>query len=379
MSERVDVREWLEFQWPYLVSLMGGATRIEELARETEAFRRPRKIESAETLLRLILMWAAAERSLKDTAALGAEAGLGDVSDVALVKRFARAGDWLGALLSELLVEQRQTLPIGVRVRLLDATSITRLGSRGNDHRVHLGLDLGSNRIDSIELTNQKGTERLERFSVSPGEILVGDRGYGHRSGMAHVEQRGAFFVVRFAWSSIPLQTPDGQPFQLLEALRSLPEAACDEFPVRYIGPNNELLNARLVAIRKSEPAAARARQKVFREKTKKGRAAVDVRTLEIAGYFFVLTNLPPACSPESVLQLYRFRWQIEMKFKVLKSILHLDRVPARTDEGLRVYVFAKLLIALLIDSLLYQADSFSPWGYPLAASQHLASIAATP
>jgi IS4 transposase len=163
----------------------------------------------------------------------------------------------------------------------------------------------------------------------------------------------------------------------LLEALRSLPEATCGEFPVRYIGPNKEVLEARLVAIRKSEPSAAWARQKVFREKTKKSRPAVDIRTLEIAGYFFVLTNLPPECSAQSVLQLYRFRWQIEMKFKMLKSLLHLDRVPARTNEGLRVYVFAKLLIALLIDSLLYQADSFPPWGYPLAASQHVASVSA--
>lgn len=369
MSERVDVREWLEFQWPYLVAFMGGSKRVNELARETEAFVRARKIENAETLLRLILMWAAAERSLMDTAALAAEAGLADVSDVALVKRFARSGDWLGALISELLVERSQAFPVGVRVRLLDATSITRAGKRGPDHRVHLGMDLRSNRIDSIELTNQKGTERLERFAVSLGEILIGDRGYGHRSGMAYVAQRGAFFLVRFAWTSIPLLAPDGQPFALLDALRSLPEADPAEFPVRYLGPHNELLEARLVAIRKSEPAAARARKEVLREQTRKSRSSLDVRTLEMAGYLFVLTNLPPNCSTQSVLQLYRFRWQIEMKFKTLKSILHLDRVPARTDESLRVYIFAKLLIALLIDSLLDQADSFSPWGYPLSAS----------
>lgn len=129
------------------------------------------------------------------------------------------------------------------------------------------------------------------------------------------------------------------------------------------------MLEARLVAIRKSEPAAARARKEVLREQTRKGRLSLDVRTMEMAGYLFVLTNLPPTCSAKSVLQLYRLRWQIEMKFKTLKSILHLDHVPARTDEGLRVYVFAKLLIALLIDSLIAQTDSFSPWGYPLPAS----------
>ena len=377
MKERVDVREWIEFQWPYLMAFLGGAARVGKLALETAAFTRARKIESPEVLLRLILMWAAAERSLMDTAALAAEAGLADVSDVALVKRFAKAGDWIGALLSELLVDDQQRFPCGIRVRLLDATAITRAGKNGTDHRVHLGLDLGSNRIDSIELTNDKEGESLERFSVRAGEIVVGDRGYGHRAGMAYVDGKGAFFVVRFAWSSVPLESLDGQPFSLFDALRSLPEARAAEFPISFLAPNGETIHARLVAIRKSEPAAAQARQKALSERSKKGRATVDVRTLEAAGYLFVLTNLPSAFSPESVLQLYRFRWQIEMKFKTLKSVLHLDNVPARTDENLRVYILAKFLIALLIDALLYQGDSFSPWGYPIPAHQRLASDSA--
>ena len=80
--------------------------------------------------------------------------------------------------------------------------------------------------------------------------------------------------------------------------------------------------------------------------------------------------------SAESVLGLYRLRWQIEMKFKTLKSVIHLGRVPVRTDQALRVHVLAKLLIALLIESLLYQGESFSPWGYPLTGSQCVATHA---
>lgn len=378
MMERVDVREWVEFQWPYLMAFLGGTARVSGLAEETGAFTRARKIESPEVLLRLILMWAVAERSLMDTAALAAEAGLADVSDVALVKRFAKAGDWLAALASDLLVDAQPPLPEGVRVRVLDATGITRAGKRGTDRRLHVGLDLGSNRIDSVELTNVKGTESLERFSVRAGEILIGDRAYGTRAGMSYVAQREAFFVVRFAWPAVPLEGADGQSFSLLDALRSLPEAGVGEFAVRFAGPDSKWVDARLVATRKSEPAAARARQKALRERTKKGRAAVDIRTLELAGYFFVLTNLPPDILAESVLQLYRLRWQIEIKFKTLKSLFHLDNVPARNDESLRVYVLAKLLVALLIDSLLDEADSFSPWGYPITASQQLASDTAS-
>lgn len=374
MMEQVDVREWVEFQWPYLMAFVGGAERVNALAEQTGAFTRARKIDSPEVLLRLILMWAVAERSLMDTAAIAAEAGLADVSDVALVKRFAKAGDWLAALASDLVVDAQPPLPEGVRVRILDATGITRAGKRGTDRRLHLGLDLGSNRIDSIELTNVKGTESLERFSVRAGEILIGDRAYGNRAGMTYVARQGAFFVVRFPWPAVPLESADGQSFGLLDALRSLPEAGVGEFAVRFAAPDGKHVEARLVATRKSEPAAARARQQALRQKTKKGVGKVDLRTLELAGYFFVLTNLSPDVSAESVLQLYRLRWQIEIKFKTLKSLFHLDNVPARNDESLRVYVLAKLLVALLIDSLLDEADSFSPWGYPITSGQQLAS-----
>jgi hypothetical protein len=373
MLERVDVREWIEFQWPYLMAFLGGEARVSRLARETKAFERPRKIETPEVLLRLILMWAVAERSLMDTAAIAADAGLVDVSDVALVKRFAKSGDWVAALLSDLLIDAAVTLPPGIRVRLLDATGITRAGKATTDHKLHLGLDLGSNRIDSIELTTAKAAEVLERFAVTAGDVLIGDRAYGTRAGMASVAERGAFFIVRFAWPSVPLITADGQSFSLFEALRSLPEARPGEFRVQLQSPDGRLIAARLVAIRKSEPAAEKARKKALRERTKKGRTTVDIRTLEAAGYLFVLTNLPDTISAESVLQLYRLRWQIEMKFKTLKSVFHLGNVPARTDETLRVYICAKLLIALLIDSLLDEADSFPPWGYPIVVHEQLA------
>jgi hypothetical protein len=57
MKERVDVREWVEFQWPYLIAFLGGAARVQAAAEQTGAFTRSRKIENAEVLLRLILMW----------------------------------------------------------------------------------------------------------------------------------------------------------------------------------------------------------------------------------------------------------------------------------------------------------------------------------
>lgn len=371
MELRVDEREWVQFQWPYLMAFLGGEQRVADLAYATGAFTRRRAIESPAEMLQLLLTWAVAERSLKETAALAAEAGMADVSDVALMKRFLRAGEWLGALLADVLGAAQSAPSTFLRLRLIDASAIHGRGSRGIDARLHLSLDLRTHRIDALELTSVREGESLQRFDFQSGEIVIADRGYAHRAGLTKVVRAGGFFIVRLPWSNVPIETRTGEPIELLSTLRTLPEAAADEAAVQFRAPDGEGMPCRLVAIRKSEIAAHRAREQALKDRRKH---ATDARTLEAAGYFFVLTNLPPEVSAASVLQVYRFRWQIEMKFKTLKSVLHLGRIPVRSAELLRVYVLAKLLVALLIDDLIAAAESFSPWGYPVAAHQLVAT-----
>lgn len=374
MNQRVDEREWIQYQWDYLVALLGGEDRLTRLAYETGAFTRRRKVESPVDLLRLILTWAVGERSLEETAALAAETGLADVSDVALLGRFRRAGEWLGAILGDQLADAPPRLKRAIR--LIDATCITCRGSKTTERRVHLTLDLGTNRTTSIELTDRSGGESLERFSLRAGEIVIADRAYGTRKGLAYTTRAGAEFVVPFAWKNLPLETLEGESWDLLAWLRSLPEARAREYPVQFRAPDGEAIVCRLVSIRKSEPLAEKARQGILAISRRHGNPKIDARTLEAAGYWFVLTNLPAEISAESVLDLYRFRWQIELKFKELKSVLHLGNVPTRSGELLDVYLTAKLIVALLIEDLVYKAESFSPWGYPLATGSLLASDA---
>src|SRR5216117_1283791 len=144
MEQRVDEGEWVEFQWPYVMALLGGESRVNELAYATGAFTRKREIERPSDLLRLILTWAVAERSLRETAALAAEIDLADVSDVALLGRFKRATAWLGRLLGERLAQQ-PILPLeGPRIRILAATAISGRGAKGTDRRIHLSIELGT-------------------------------------------------------------------------------------------------------------------------------------------------------------------------------------------------------------------------------------------
>ena len=80
-----------------------------------------------------------------------------------------------------------------------------------------------------------------------------------------------------------------------------------------------------------------------------------------------VLTSLAPeGWSAAQVLELYRCRWQIELAFKRLKSLLQLGQLPKHDPASARAWLQLKLLLALIIERLCHQARFFYPWGYRL-------------
>jgi hypothetical protein len=245
----------------------------------------------------------------------------------------------------------------------VDATTVSIPGSQGTDWRIHVGFDLGSLSIDSLEVTGSQGGETYSRFAVKEKEVLIGDRGYTHRRGLWSVAQSGAYFLVRLNWQNLPLQSPQGESFDLLKALRQAGEDEALEFFVQT-APTREIpaIPARLVILRKSPQAAEEARRKLLREAKKKGRKVVDARTLEAAAYIFVLTSVPTQdLSAAQVLETYRFRWQIEMAFKRFKEILPLRRMPVKDPDLAKTYLYANLLAVLLTEDLARTFLAFSP------------------
>jgi len=263
-----------------------------------------------------------------------------------------------------MLLERKQQVVAG-RLRLIDATIVAAMGKkRDTDHRIHVSYNATEGRIDHIEMTSMKAGEDFTRFDFEASDVVIGDRGYARQRGLCKVADSGARFIVRIGWQNLPLECEDGAPFDVLPALRSLDEAAPGEFSVHLRDdPKRRLF--RFVAVRKSEPAAAESRRKLLTG-SRKDQRKLDPRSLEAAGYVFVLTNLDVSVTPLQVLDLYAVRWQVEIRFKSLKSVIDLDRLPVRNFELAQTYLAAKLLMAVLIEQLVFEYESFPPWGYPL-------------
>ena len=338
------------------------------------------EITSAEVLLQVLLLHVATGISLKQAAARARVQGLAAISDVGLLKRLRRSEAWLRELARRMFeASQFARVPVrapeGRRLRAVDATTVEEPGATGTDWRVHYSISLPEMRCDFYEVTDDTGGETYKRIPVHRGDIILGDRGYCHREGVAYVLRQQGDVLVRLNSTSFPLL--DGKrdaPFDLLPHLRRLRGHQPGEWAVRFDADGTRWA-ARLCAIRKSQHAADRAKIKILQQAARKQKH-VRPATLESAEYVYVLVSLThDQLDAREVLDLYRARWQIELCFKRLKSLFRLGHVPKRNDVSARAWIEGKLLTVLLIERLLTAAHFFSPWGFDLSATEPLARI----
>jgi len=72
---------------------------------------------------------------------------------------------------------------------------------------------------------------------------------------------------------------------------------------------------------------------------------------------------------------MYRGRWQVELAFKRLKSILGLGHLKKTDEEVAKAWLQGKLLVAFLIEALIASAERFFPWGYPWSPESQQMSL----
>ena len=352
---------------------------LEARARQHGFIRRARGLTDPELWLRMILMHVAGGLSLEQTVVRARELGLAQVSHVALFKRLLGAEAWLRDLSQHLLEEQRRRLGVGewprqYHVRAVDATDVLEPGSGGTSWRIHYSIRLPELVCDHYELTNAREGEKLARFRFDPRDLVIADRGYSTRAGVAHVREAGSQLLLRWNPGGLPVTTATGDDFELLRELGRLPVCGAREWQVR-VEHDGRSYPLRLCALRKSRLASERSRRKKLRKAQRNGTEPCEV-SLALTEFVLVLTSLPKGEFPTSaVLELYRSRWQVELSFKRLKSLLGAGHVPKSNDRSARAWMQAKILSSLLLERLLIEAKAFSPWGFKLRRDQPLAAV----
>lgn len=349
--------------WAALVGRLGGAEALEDGAREHGALLRKRGVKSAEDLLRLLLAYGPGGRSLRLTAAEASARGISDISDVAWMKRFGQCGPWLTALCARLLAGADRLAPAAdvAPVRLVDGSRIA--GPGDSCWRLHLCWDASSRRIAQMKVTALAEGERLDVLAPQAGEIRLGDCGFPQPNGLRATREAGADVLVRLTWNSLRLLDAAGQPLDWMALFEACKATGGLDMTVSVVKPRGRFapLPLRLVILPKPAEVVDQARRRAQRAAAKAQRVA-DPRTLASAEHLILLTSLSAeAFPPRRLSDLYRVRWQVELAFKRLKSILRLDRLPAKSPALAEAWIAAHLLLALLIEDTAAELAESSP------------------
>jgi len=223
-------------------------------------------------------------------------------------------------------------------IHLVDSTTIELIAScmdwakhrrRKAAAKCHLRLDLESflPRFAIIDTAREADAKRARELcaGIKEGEIVIFDKAYLDFGHLWDLESRGIFWVTR---------AKENMAYKVVET-----------YPVKEGG---KIVSDELIGL--TNPASEKAYPELMRR---------IVAWVEVDGKERLMTFLTNhlTWSPESVVELYRCRWRIEVFFKQIKQTLKLADFLGTSANAVRWQIWMALLVYLLLRYLAFLSN----------------------
>lgn len=181
---------------------------------------------------------------------------------------------------------------------------------------------------------------------IEAGVLFLMDLGYFTLDTFRLIYDRQAYFLSRLQGQTA-VMTLAGERIDLAQLLAAQTVTRA-EYAVRIGNRKEHRIPCRLIAIRLSQEAADRQRQKAKDNARRHGRTP-NQAYLQLLDWALFITNVPDTMLRlEHVAALYRIRWQIELVFKLSKSFAALDVIASLRPPRVLSELYAKLIGVLL-------------------------------
>ena len=330
----------------------------EEACFTEKAIIRKRGISNPSDLMLLSLLHLVNGCTLIEISEIARISKLGTFSDVAFMKRFENCGSWFKWILAHIDITEIRNYEKpewlnNYEVLALDASDVSEKGRSGRIYRLHYALNLFNMQSASYRITEQKTGESLCNFVFNENDLIVGDRIYSTFKGINHCLSSKANFVLRLRKNSFNAYDVFNEKLDILEKLKVLEDNEVLDLPIYVrLAEGKDYTQLRICAVRKHERYLEQTKKKIRRKESRK-QINISDETKEFNNYIVVVTALPNEISGKDILDLYRLRWQVEIYFKRLKSIMDFGELPKRRPASAESWLNGKLIIALLIEKLM--------------------------
>jgi hypothetical protein len=212
-----------------------------------------------------------------------------------------------------------------------------------------------SGEISLFELT--PGTNPDNKYTkqiparINPKDLLIADLGYFSLNTFNEIIQKSAFFISRFKIGTCIWDSETLKPIELKKVLMGVNGNAY-QMDVKIGADEKTRVSCQLVCLRVKEEIANNRRMRLKKEARKKGRIP-GAQSLALADWTVMITNVPEKWIPfEMLWRIYAIRWQIELLFKQLKSVLQVHHSNTGNVCRLKCETYGKLIMATLISRI---------------------------
>lgn len=234
----------------------------------------------------------------------------------------------------------------------------------GSVIKIQQEIDLLSGKIMRLDLRDgvETDTEWLNRkgLDIEKNDLHLMDLGYFKYDALERISKSGGYFISRYK-VGIPLyQKEDNGTYQVLDWQDILAQVDKKEYEqLVYIGNGKE---KNLVRIYLSTIPIAEVEKRLLKHERKEKNQSKNRRPYknspikkQLAHYNIFITNASESQLATSLIYpVYKLRWQIELLFKVWKSLFEIDKIQKMNIFRFQCYLYGKL-IAILISGHLQQ------------------------
>jgi len=336
----------------------------EQACMEKKAIERRREIKSPVDLIKLIFIYLTGGYSQIEMSIIAQELGIANIGDTGFLKKFAKCRDWLAWIISQIVPQAVITykIPKGLEnytITALDASDVSEKGSTKRIFRLHYAVDLIKMCCLSCKITAQNVGETLLNFDIQENWLILADRIYGTLTSIEYCLKAKANFILRLKYGAFKLYNEDGSELDLLSRLRNITSEVAEDITTYVKLATLGFTALRICAIKIPDEKLGEVERKNKRKASKK-QHETSAGALEMSHYVVVITALPYSITTDAIISLYRLRWQVEIFFKRLKSIIDYGNVPLKREDSIFTWLNGKLLVSLLIEQMLSEV-SFSP------------------
>jgi hypothetical protein len=333
----------------------------EECCIKAGAIERRRGVANPADLMMLGIFHLHNGCSLLEISEIARISKLGRMSDVAFMNRFEKCGDWFkvinGKLASNGIIDYQKPAWMSEKTVIgVDASDVSEKGRSGRLYRLHFALDIFT--MGSLQhlITTTDTGESICHFTLKPEDLVIADRAYSTIKGIVHCNKAGAGYILRLRKSSFTVKDNAGDKIDLQHLFSGLKEDEYADITAFATNSDGASVPVRVCAKRKTPEAIVQTQKKLRRKESRK-QLLISDEAKTFNEYIVVVTNVSETVSAEEVLEAYRYRWQIEIYFKRLKSIMDFGEMPKRREKSVIAWLNGKLMIALLLEIILAKAS----------------------